>query len=183
LKAKDERGLSALYDQYSHVLMGIIIRIVRNKGVAEEILQQTMLKVWGSIDQYDENKSTLFTWMSTIARNSAIDKRRLVSFQNNEKTEDIDNLVYTSKTVSSSSSGIDVDRLTGKLESKYKDVLDHVYLMGYTQAEAAEALDIPLGTVKTRLRQAIVILREELKQEKNLFLGMLVLLLILIIIL
>lgn len=163
--------------------MGIIIRIVRNKGVAEEILQQTMLKVWGSIDQYDENKSTLFTWMSIIARNSAIDKRRLVSFQNNQKTEEIDNLVYTSKTVSSSSSGIDVARLTEKLEGKYKDVLDHVYLMGYTQAEAAKALDIPLGTVKTRLRQAIVILREELKEEKNLFLGMLVLLSILIIIL
>jgi RNA polymerase sigma-70 factor (ECF subfamily) len=116
--------------------------------------------------------------MATIARNSAIDKRRLKSFQNNEKTKTIDDLVYQPVEKQTSTAAIDVARLTSKLESKYKDVLDHIYLMGYTQRETSEKLDIPLGTVKSRLRLAIKSLSEELKDEKGLFFGLLLIILL-----
>lgn len=180
LKNQDEQALSYLYDQYAGSLMGIIVRILGNKEVAEEILQKTMLKVWNGINTFDPNKSSLYTWMATIARNSAIDKRRLKSFQHQEKTDSIDSLVYQPQGGETSTAGIDVSKLTAKLEPKYKDVLDYVYLMGYTQQETSEKLGIPLGTVKTRLRLAIKSLGEELKNEKGLFLGLLITLLILL---
>ena len=180
IKSRNEKGLEMLYDDYASVLMGIIIRIVRRKETAEEILQLTFMKVWEGIDKYDENKSSLFTWMSTIARNTAIDKRRLVSFQNERKTENLDNLVSMEGGILPSSSQVDVKRLKSMLDEKYIAVLDYVYLQGYSQREAAELLDIPLGTVKTRIRQAINILREELKNEKNLFIGFIALIIILL---
>lgn len=77
LKVKDERGLAYLFDHYAAALNGIIFRIVLSDKLAEEILQQTFLKIWDKIDSYDADKSTLFTWMSRIARNSAIDAKRL----------------------------------------------------------------------------------------------------------
>lgn len=180
LKKKDEQALAYLYDHYAGALMGIIIRILGNREVSEEILQKTMLKVWNSIESFNAEKSSLYTWMATIARNAAIDKRRLKSFQHQEKTETIDNLVYQPQGGHTNTAGIDVEKLTANLEPKYKDVLDHIYLMGYTQQETSDKLGIPLGTVKTRLRLAIKALGEELKDEKGLFLGLFIILLILL---
>jgi len=139
-----------------------------------------MLKVWDKIESYDSDKSTLFTWMATIARNSAIDQARLVGFDNLKKTDSLDSTVYDINTTQLSTDGIDVEKLLSKLDSKYKDVLDAVYLQGYSQSEAAKKLDIPLGTVKTRIKGAIGVLRQELVTEKKLFFGILLFILILI---
>lgn len=132
-----------------------------------------MLKIWDKIEQFDETKSSLFTWISVIARNTAIDKVRLKSYQNRNKTEDLEPHVYDYGHSENNTSKIDVQRLTVNLDPKYKIVLDKMYLEGYSQSDIAKELDIPLGTVKTRLRKAISILRNELKDEKKLFLGML----------
>lgn len=183
LKERNQKGLSELYDKYSPTLLGLINNIIQDIPTSEEILQKTFLKIWNNIDQYDESKSTFFTWMAAIARNTAIDKARLKGFQRNKKTESIDSNVYSANVVHTNSENIDVERLTSKLDKKYKDVIDLLYLKGYTQKEASEALEIPLGTIKTRLRSAINLLREELKDEKKFFLGMLCLLLMLILLL
>ncbi len=183
LKNQEEPALAYLYEQYSGALMGIIFRVLGNREAAEDILQKTMLKVWNSIGSFNPEKSSLYTWMATIARNSAIDKRRLKSFQNNEKTKTIDDLVYQPAGGQTSTAAIDVARLTSKLESKYKDVLDHIYLMGYTQKETSEKLEIPLGTVKSRLRLAIKSISEELKDEKGLFFGFLLFILLILLML
>ncbi len=183
LKDQDEQALAYLYDQYAGSLMGIIIRILGNREAAEDILQRTMLKVWINIESFNSEKSSLYTWMATIARNTAIDKRRLKSFKNNQKTEPIDNVVYKKEGVKISTDAIDVEKLTAKLEPKYKDVIEHIYLMGYTQQETSEKLNIPLGTVKSRVRFAIKILSEELKNEKGLFLGILLIALLILLML
>lgn len=183
LKDQDEQALAYLYDQYAGSLMGIIIRILGNREAAEDILQRTMLKVWINIESFNSEKSSLYTWMATIARNTAIDKRRLKSFKNNQKTEPIDNVVYKKEGVKTSTDAIDVEKLTAKLEPKYKDVIEHIYLMGYTQQETSEKLNIPLGTVKSRVRFAIKILSEELKNEKGLFLGILLIALLILLML
>ena len=169
-----------LYDRYSPALLGQIINVVGDQKVAEEVLQSTMLKIWNGISSYNENKAGLYAWMSRIARNAAIDKGRLKSFQNNQKTEELKPYVYSLNARSQDASKIDTDRLLKNLDEKHRVVIDYVYLMGYTQAEAAKALDMPLGTVKTRLRSAISLLRNELKDEKKLFIGMFMLLLILL---
>jgi RNA polymerase sigma-70 factor (ECF subfamily) len=180
IQNKEERGLSILYDRYSSSLLGIINNIIEDSRISEEILQQTMLKIWNNIDKFEKDKGNFFTWMAAIARNTAIDKTRLKGFQRNQKTKDLDSTVITHEVSHTNAFGVDVERLFKKLDNKYKDVLDYLYLKGFTQKEAAEALDIPLGTVKTRLRSAVSILREELKSEKKLFLGMLFLVLILL---
>jgi len=180
LRDKNEKGLSDLYDKYSSSLFGIISRIIYDSSAAEDILSHTMLKAWNKIDSYDESKSSLFTWLSTIARNTSIDRKRLKSYQNNEKTESIDTHVYNVEASSENFAGIDVAKLTSKLDEKYKVVLDLMYLQGYSHGDISKHLEIPLGTVKTRLRSAIIILRDELKQEKGLFLGTILFIIILI---
>lgn len=161
-------------------MLGIIVRIVRNKQIAEEILQKTFLKIWDKIDTYDEEKSSLFTWMATIARNNAIDQRRLASYANNEKTESLDTTVYDYKTSILHTDGIDTSKLLSALDTKYMTVLDMMYLQGYTQSEISRELEIPLGTVKTRIKTALNLLRKELVNEKSLFIGLLFILILLI---
>jgi len=171
LKIKDERGLSYLFDHYSGALNGIIIRILHSEKLAEEVLQQTFMKIWEKIDLYDESKSQFFTWMSRIARNSAIDVKRLKRYQNLKNTQALDLNIHNVQGDQISLAGMDVQTLTAKLHQKHKAVLDHTYLFGYTQKETAEKLEIPLGTVKTRVRKAIKELRKILKEEKVLFVG------------
>jgi RNA polymerase sigma-70 factor (ECF subfamily) len=173
--------LTILYDQYSGALFGIIQRTIRDQGFAEDILQQAFVKIWNAIDQYDESRGTLFTWMSTIARNLALDLRRLKSFEARNKTDDVDTIVYSNEAITQApgSEKVDVARLLNTMDDKYRVILELMYLQGYSQAEIAELIDIPLGTVKTRAKKAIDILRDVLKDEKSLFAGNLGLLLLL----
>jgi len=169
IRRQEEKGLSAFYDKYSSAIYGVTLRILNRPDLAEEVLSQTMLKVWDKIDSYSINKSSLFTWTMAIARNSALDKRRLKSFEHGQKTDSLDSTVYNVEAKNKSEFELDASTITGLVEEKYKVVLDKIYLEGYSQSEAAELLNIPLGTIKTRLRKAILILREKLKDEKSLF--------------
>ena len=171
-----------MYDQYSDALYRIILRTIGDEGYAEDVLQQTFLKIWNAIDQYDEERGALFTWMSTIARNLSLDLRRLKSFDVRSKTDDLQTIVYSSNVTSDPVSGakIDVARLLATMDEKYRIVLEMMYLYGYTQAEVAEKLDVPLGTIKTRTKKAIDLLRDTLQGEKALFTGTIVVLLALI---
>lgn len=160
-----------MYDLYSDALYAIILRTVSDEGYAEDVLQQTFVRIWNAIDQYDEGKGALFTWMSTIARNLALDLRRLKSFEVRSKTDDLQKVVYSNNTTFETDSGaaIDAAKLMAGIEEKYRIMLQMMYLEGYTQSEVAEKLDVPLGTVKTRAKKAIDILRNALQGEKALF--------------
>ncbi len=171
IKLKDEKGLSYLYDNYSGALNGIIIRILKSEKLSEEVLQQTFLKIWNKIELYDESKSQLFTWMSRIARNTAIDAKRLKKYENVKNTYSLDLTIHNKSDIQMNTSSIDAKSLVSKLDAKHSEVLDCIYLNGYTQVETAKHLQIPLGTVKTRVRQSILTLREILKNEKVLFAG------------
>jgi len=183
LRDRNEKGLSLIYDHYAPTLNGIIIRIVQSPLESEEIVQQTFLKIWNGIDTYNGEKSSLYTWMARIARNTAIDKVRLKSFDNQRKTDSLDILVHDYDRDYVNTHEIDVKTLTANLDKKYKDVIDHVYLLGYSHSEAAKKLDIPIGTVKTRLRFAIQELQIHLSNEKKLFLGFLLISLIIMLML
>lgn len=175
LKAKDERGLTYLFDHYAGALNGIISRIVLSEKLSEELLQQTFLKIWDKIDSYDADKATLFTWMSRIARNNAIDAKRLKKFENNQKTDSLDLSIHNRKTEQQSSDTMDIKTLLSKLDEKHKSVIDHIYLKGYSHSEAAKKLDLPLGTIKTRLRNGLKELRLFIGDEKDLFLNIIIL--------
>lgn len=171
LLRRDQRGLHAVFTQYGAALNGVISRIVQDEHIAEEVLQDALLKIWSKIELYDAQQSELFTWMMRISRNCAIDRVRLKGYQVAQTSKLFDPLVHDSAGESISTTRIDVEVLTKGLETKYSDVLTKVYLEGYTTSAAAEELDLPLGTVKTRLRTALAILRTKLNLEKNTFLG------------
>ena len=163
LREKDKRGAEALYDMYSSSLYGIIYRIVQHEEVAEDLLQETFVKIWNSFSSYDPLKGRLFTWMVNIARNLSIDKLRSKDFRNNSKNQDIENTVNFIDEQRSTAINPDilgVKDLVQQLKPEQKSILDLVYFRGYTHVEAAEELGIPLGTVKTRMRMAIITLRK-----------------------
>lgn len=173
---KNEAGIKALYANYADSIFGIISRTIKSPELAEEVLQITMLKAWDKIGTYKQDRSSLYTWLAAIARNASIDKIRLKSFSNQQKTDSIEASVYEYGSVSLTQSSLDVKKLLGQLDEKYQAVLRLVYLEGYTQAQVSEKLGVPLGTVKTRIRTALSILRSELKKEKLLFISLLILL-------
>lgn len=166
LKAKQEEALSYLYDHYSGALYGVVFRIVKKEDQADEVLQDIFFKIWNRIGSYDQTKGKLFTWMVNIARNQAIDKMRSKELSKENKTDDLANLVdridnkeYSEMSVES----IGLKEVVAKLPADQQFVIDYLYLKGYTQSELAEEFNIPLGTVKTRLRMAMIELRSILK--------------------
>jgi RNA polymerase sigma factor (sigma-70 family) len=163
IKSGDQKTIATLYTMYSPALLGIILRIIKFDEIAEDVLQETFVKIWKSIDQYQESKGRLFTWMARLAKNTAIDHLRGRGYVNSLKNSDLDEvflevdrdnqIVYNPETIG-------LKKLTMNLCASQKAILDLIYFQGYSQSEVAEELNIPLGTVKTRLRMAITKLRK-----------------------
>jgi RNA polymerase sigma-70 factor (ECF subfamily) len=163
IRNKENVGAEALYEMYSSSLYGVIYRIIQHEEIAEDLLQDTFIRIWNSFSSYDSTKGRLFTWMVNIARNISIDKTRSKDFRNSSKTEDIENNVLSMEMQSGNILNPEVmglKELVAKLKPEQKIILDLVYFRGFTHAEVSEELEIPLGTVKTRLRNAIISLRK-----------------------
>ena len=163
LQSKDERGFSILYDNYSSALYGVILKIVRTEEIAADVMQDSFVKIWKNIEAYNRTKGTLFTWMLNVARNTAIDKIRSQDFQNSQRNQDLDSTVEIIDNQASSQFDVDaigLRKVVENLRPEHRQMIDLLYFQGYTQAEVAEEFDIPLGTVKTRVKAAIVQLRQ-----------------------
>jgi len=163
LKSQDTLAIRALYDMYSGALLGVISRIIPQIEVAEDLLQETFIKIWNSADSYDNTKGRLFTWMMNIARNLSIDKLRSKDFRNSGKNQDIENnvdFIDAQKKVTFNADLLGLKEMVTSLKPEYNNVVQMVYFKGYTHVEAAEELNLPLGTVKTRIRMAIMELRK-----------------------
>jgi RNA polymerase sigma-70 factor (ECF subfamily) len=162
LKSKDKRGFELLYDNYSTVLFGIVRKIVHSEELAEDVLQDAFVKIWKNIDAYDASKGTLFTWLLNVARNTAIDKIRSQNYKNTTSIQPLDNHVSMLDVQSNTQTQVEhigLDKVVNTLKPEQKIIIDYIYFKGFTQAEVAEALNIPLGTVKTRVKSAINHLR------------------------
>lgn len=160
---REKRAIEALYDMYSGSLMGVISRIVVDEAIAEDVLQETFIKIWNSFQSYNAEKGRLFTWMVNIARNLAIDKVRSKDFKNQNKNQELDNVVnYVDEQRNTvyKPELMGLKDLVEKLRPEQKSIVDLIYFKGYTHVEVAEELDLPLGTVKTRLRMGIIELRK-----------------------
>ena len=163
LQRHDKIGVEALYDMYSSSLYGVIFRIVNDTATAEDVLQEVFVKIWHSAASYSSDKGRLFTWMVNIARNLSIDKIRSKDFKNQFKNQELENNVgYIEKHNSTEYKPelLGVKDLINTLRPEQKSILDLIYFKGYTHTEAADELNMPLGTIKTRLRMAIQQLRK-----------------------
>jgi RNA polymerase sigma-70 factor (ECF subfamily) len=167
LSKKQQRGITLLYEHYSPALYNIILRIVQSEEVAEETLQDSFLKIWDNFSKYDADKGRLFTWMVRICRNLAIDKIRSSQFKKGNRTETIPDSVYNSDSLSEELNTSDpgLRKVVSKLDDKTRVLIELLYFKDYTQREVSDALDIPLGTVKSRSRKAIQVLRQVLGNE------------------
>lgn len=168
IQKKRPDALGQLYDNYSDALYGVILRIINDESLAEEVLQDAFMKFWQKMDQYDASKGRLFTWMLNISRNLAIDKLRSKEFKKSEKTNELENYVSTIDRGHQSLQhidGIGIGDMLNDLKQEEKVLMELVYFKGFTQMEIAEEFQIPLGTVKTRLRVAMQKLRKLLNVE------------------
>jgi RNA polymerase sigma-70 factor, ECF subfamily len=159
LRQQDRAAVGELYDAYGGALFGVVLRIVHSRELAEQVLQDTFVKVWRNIASYDASKGRLFTWLLNIARNTAIDVTRSAQFQQSSKTDSLDNLVYQPGGHSVNPDHVGLRDMVDNLDEKYRSLIDLIYFKGYTQEEVAEETGIPLGTIKTRLRYAMAELR------------------------
>jgi RNA polymerase sigma-70 factor (ECF subfamily) len=175
----DKKAISVAYQNYADALFGIIVRIVKSQEIAEEVLQDTFVKVWGNANKFDESKGRLFTWFANIARNSAIDMVRSAKYRNLQKTESLDNPVYSNNdpdvNIDIKDSGL--EKVINSLDEKYRMIIEKLYFEGYSHNELSKEMDIPLGTVKSRLRLAIKELRQKLDGD---FIKILLLILLLL---
>ncbi|PIB37090.1 RNA polymerase subunit sigma-70 [Reichenbachiella sp. 5M10] len=166
LRNKNSKGLEYLYDHYSAALYGAAYRIVQNKSFAEEVLQDAFVNVWKKIDSYDATKGRLFTWLVNIVRNKAIDKVRSAEVRKENKSDSfIDHVssIDRGNSYEQSTDAIGLQDVLASLDEKERFVLEMIYYKGYTHAELAKEYDMPLGTVKTRLRKAILTLRQRIR--------------------
>ncbi len=165
LRAKDRKTTEYLYEKYSRALYAVISRIIFDQDIAEEVFHDSFIKITRKIDSYDESKGRLYTWMANICRNSAIDKTRSKELSQSAKTNTIDDFVYGLESQSGTMDhvdGIGVKELMNQLNDDQKFIIEYIYFKGYTHSEVSEEFDIPLGTVKSRVRAAIQVLKKNL---------------------
>ena len=167
LRFRDAVAFSYLYDNYSGALYSIIKNIVGEGEEASDVLQDVFVKIWRNIENYDSTKGRLFTWMLNVARNTAIDLVRSKDFRNQQQNQELTEDVYgaVDKGVVQVDT-IGLRKFVNILKPELKQVLELAYFKGFTQDEISKLLNIPLGTVKTRIRTGLIQLRSMIEDRE-----------------
>ena len=163
LQKGDEKVIAELYDSYSDALFGIIHRIIPDYNLASDCLQEVFVKIWERGSTFNPDKGRLFTWMSRIAKNTALNTIESKSFKNQKKIQTDEKIVSINERFATSTVSQDLFDLNGivsQLPDKYRLMIEYCYFRGYTQKEISDELEIPLGTVKTRIKDALKQLRK-----------------------
>ena len=161
LREGNKAAFKRLYDDYSGALYGMALKVVGSEEIAQDVLQESFVKIWKNLEHFDESKGRIFTWMARIVRNTAIDllRRKDVKYEIQmqedyvfKQEESVDGHAHLDAS--------DVRNQVAQLKPEHREVLYAVYFLGHTHEEAAEKLNIPLGTVKSRIRLAVKDLRK-----------------------
>lgn len=160
---KDPKAFEKLYNMYAENICGVINTIVKNADISQEICQDVFVKIWNNSDKYNSSKGRFFTWILNIARNAAIDEVRSKSHKNSKQNLSADyfvSILEDGNNLDSQMDAIGIKKFLVNLKDKCVQIIEMLYFKGYTQKEASEELDIPLGTIKTRNRSCISQLRK-----------------------
>ncbi|MBQ4916154.1 RNA polymerase sigma factor [Maribacter sp. MMG018] len=160
LQERNDKAISLLYDHYGDTLLGVANKVLRNEELAQDVLQESFVKIWKKADSYDPTKAKLFTWLFRITRNTAIDKLRSINTKTDKEIQIDVSDVYNLGVDSIRPEFMDVEEHLDKIEEKYQIVLDALFFQGMTQQEASDELNIPLGTIKSRLKIGLRELRK-----------------------
>jgi RNA polymerase sigma-70 factor (ECF subfamily) len=167
LQRHDPQALAELYDRYGRIAYSLILRVVRDTGVAEDLVQETFMRVWNRAQGLDSQKGSVGPWLLAVARNRAIDylrsaggrERNALEF---EETDHPALYVDMERDILSSDKARRVKTAVEKLSPHQREVIELAYFEGLSQTEMAERMGQPLGTVKTWVRAALKTLRDEL---------------------
>lgn len=148
----DKKAIHLLYENYSDALYGVIKKIISDDDTAQDVLQESFVKIWRYSKKYDATKAKLFTWIYRIAYNTAIDKARSLKTKIDNEVQIETSSVYRITSNELNQDVLDIKKHLDTLDEKYQIVLHALFFEGMTQQEASEELDIPLGTIKSRLK-------------------------------
>jgi RNA polymerase sigma-70 factor (ECF subfamily) len=167
LQKRDPRAMAELYDRYGRLVYALILRVVRDGSLAEDLVQETFLRVWNRVQGFDAERGALGPWLLAVARNRAIDYLRSSAgrMRNSVEVPETDHPAMFSdmeKELFNSDRVRRVKTALEKLPETHRTVIELAYFEGLSQVEMAERMRQPLGTVKTWVRTALKSLRDEL---------------------
>lgn len=171
LKRREPEAMTELYDRYGKLAYALIYRVVRDVGVAEDLVQETFLRVWNRAQGFDGERGALGPWLLAVARNRAIDYVRSASGRMSRNSFELAETEHPSAFVNFEADILSQDQARrvrgalGKLNENQRHVIELAYFEGLSQTEMAERMGQPLGTVKTWVRTALKNLREELSEK------------------
>ena len=163
LEHGNKKAITLLYENYADALYGVIKKIISDDDTAQDVLQESFIKIWRYSKKYDSSKAKLFTWLYRIAYNTAIDKVRSLKNKNSNEIQIETSSVYKISANELNQDVLDMQKHLNSLDEKYQIVINALFFEGMTQQEASEELDIPLGTIKSRLKIGL----RELKKIYN----------------
>ncbi|WP_210481483.1 ECF RNA polymerase sigma factor SigK [Naasia sp. SYSU D00948] len=163
----DRQAFAEFYDLVASRVLGLVIRVLRDRAQSEEVVQEVFLEVWQTAPRYDPSRGTALTWILTMAHRRAIDRiRSAQSARDRETREGIRDFRIEYDSVSEAAElrveHERVRRAMERLTPLQREAVSLAYYGGYSSGEVAEMLHIPVGTVKTRLRDGLIRLRDEL---------------------
>jgi RNA polymerase sigma-70 factor, ECF subfamily len=167
LQRHDPEALAELYDRYGRLAYSLIFRVVRDAGIAEDLVQETFLRVWNRVQGFDAEKGAVGPWLLAVARNRAIDYLRAAGGRERNwlELEQTDHPALYSdmeRDILTSDSARRVKEAMERLPQQQREVIELAYFEGLTQTEMAVRMGQPLGTVKTWVRTALRRLRDDL---------------------
>jgi len=162
---RDAAAIGELYDRHSRLLYGLILRILRDRGEAEEVLQEAFLQVWNRAETYNAILGSPAAWLVRIARNRAIDRLRANQVRTRavEAAPESEPVESPESVASATERQRAVARALCTLPREQRELIEQAYYHGLTQSELASRFRLPLGTVKTRIRTGMIALRRELQ--------------------
>ncbi|MFV0541687.1 MAG: RNA polymerase sigma factor [Aestuariibaculum sp.] len=163
LKQGDKKAMTLLYDNYADALFGVVKKLISDDEIAQDVLQESFVKIWRFSKKYDADKAKLFTWLYRIAYNTAIDKIRSLKNKMDNEIQIETSSVYKVTSGTLNQDVLDIKKHLGTLDEKYQIVINALFFEGMTQQEASDELNIPLGTIKSRLKIGL----RELKKIYN----------------
>ena len=163
---REASAVAELYDQHSRLLYGLIVRILKDRNEAEEVLQEVFVAVWTRAETYNASLGAVVAWLVRISRNRAIDRLRARAVR--ERAADEYERPVTPESPEAGAVRGErqraVVRALNTLPIEQRTLIEEAYFLGLSHSELAERFCLPLGTVKTRIRAGMMALRQQLQE-------------------